>query len=109
MSWETDALLPGLSCFMFVGSGDLWLDLAGSLSKSLRYKFLVFPRSKSQILDFPKPSSSQFLLCCFHLMSQSLYSSKLLRPEMSLMDPVPPAWEINAWTGLCWFCAAGDG
>lgn len=25
------------------------------------------------------------------------------------MDPVPSAWKINAWTGLWWFYAAGDG
>lgn len=115
MPWEADAARPGLSYSMVLDKsvhGD-WGLLAGlgwvPLKISDTNKFLVFPRSKSQILDLPKPSSSQSLLCCFHLMSQSLYSSKLPQPEMSLMDPVPSAWKINAWTGLWWFSAAGDG
>lgn len=101
-------ILASVSCLWAVGtSGLTWPGPSQNLSDT--NEFLVFPRSKSQIIDLPKPSSSQSLLCCFCLMSQYLYSSKLLLPEMSLMDPVPSAWEINAWIGLCWFCAAGDG
>lgn len=97
-------LASALPCLWRLLAGLGWVPL-----KVLFYKFLVFPRSKRQIADLPKPSSSQSLLCCSHLMSQSLYSSELPQPEMSLMDPLPSAWKINAWTGLWCFCAAGDG